>query len=237
MDRVADRPAYRPLASHRRHFVAETDMKPSGDDADPFRALVRAIVLADVASATAMLAALPTLARERAVYGADRQTAGDNFFEEILHYLYEGDIALHMAAAAYQTEIAVDLIAKGADLRARNRRGAEPLHYASDGVPGSPGWKPPAQAEIITILIAAGADPNALDKSGVAPLHRAVRTRCAAAVKALLQGGADAKAGNKSGSTPLSLTTGNTGRSSAGSPEAKAQQEEIVRLLHGYGAT
>lgn len=212
-------------------------MKPSGNETDSFRALVRAIVLADVASAAAMLAASPNLARERAAYGADRQTAGDSFFEEILHYLYEGDTALHMAAAAYQTEIALDLIAKGADLRARNRRGAEPLHYASDGVPGSRGWNPPAQAEIITILIAAGADPNALDKSGVAPLHRAVRTRCAAAVKALLQGGADAKAANKGGSTPLSLASRNTGRSSAGSPEAKAQQEEIVRLLHGSGAT
>jgi ankyrin repeat protein len=103
-------------------------------------------------------------------------------------------------------------------------------------VPGSRRWNPPAQAETITILIAAGADPNALDKSGVAPLHRAVRTRCAAAVKALLQGGADAKAGNKNGSTPLSLACRNTGRSSAGSPEAKAQREEILRLLHGYGA-
>jgi ankyrin repeat protein len=43
----------------------------------------------------------------------------------------------------------------------------------------------------IAHLIEAGADPNPTDKSGVTPLHRAVRTRCAAAVKALLEAGAD----------------------------------------------
>jgi ankyrin repeat protein len=212
-------------------------MKPAGKKKDPFRALVHAIVLADVTTATAMLAASPGLARQRAAHGAARQTAEDSFFDEILHYMYEGDGALHMAAAAYQKEIAIDLIAKGADVRAKNRRGAEPLHYASDGVPGSRRWNPPAQAATITILIEAGADPNSLDKSGVAPLHRAVRTRCAAAVKALLDGGADACARNKSGSTPLLLASQNTGRGGSGSPEAKAQQDQILRLLQAHGAT
>ncbi|MDB5692389.1 MAG: ankyrin repeat-containing protein [Alphaproteobacteria bacterium] len=212
-------------------------MKPAGSKTGPFRVLVEAIVRADVAAATEMLAASPQLARQRALHGADRQTAKDNFFDEILHYMYEGDTALHMAGAAYQKEIAIDLIAKGADSGARNRRGAEPLHYASDGVPGSRRWNPPAQAAVIAILIEAGADPNSRDKSGVAPLHRAVRTRCAAAVAALLQGGADACAANKSGSTPLLLASWNTGRSSAGSPEARAEQEEILRLLRAHGAT
>ena len=150
--------------------------------------------------------------------------------------MYEGDSALHMGTAAYQKEIAIDLIAKGADVRAKNRRGAEPLHYASDGVPGSRRWNPPAQAATITILIEAGADPNSLDKSGVAPLHRAVRTRCAAAVEALLEGGADASIRNKKGSTPLMLAGQNTGRSGSGSPEAKAQQEKLLRILQTYGA-
>jgi ankyrin repeat protein len=83
------------------------------------------------------------------------------------------------------------LIATGANVRARRRRGAEPLHYAVDGMPGSLKWSPPAQAATVTRLIEAGADPNATNKSGVTPLHRAVRTRCSAAVKALLEGGAD----------------------------------------------
>jgi len=212
-------------------------MKSTKSQKDSFRALVQAIVFADVTTARGMLAASPKLARERAVHGAARQTAEDSFFEEILHYMYEGDSAFHMAAAAYQAEIAIDLIAKGADVRAKNRRGAEPLHYASDGVPSSRRWNPAAQAAMIAILIRAGADPNAIDKSGVAPLHRAVRTRCATAVEALIQGAADACARNKSGSTPLLLASQNTGRGGSGSPEARAQQEEILRILRAHGAT
>jgi hypothetical protein len=77
----------------------------------------------------------------------------------------------------------------------------------------------------------AGADPNASDKSGVTPLHRAVRTRCASAVRALLDGGADARQTNSRGSTPLQLATRTTGRGGSGSAESKAQQEEIVYLL------
>jgi hypothetical protein len=147
-----------------------------------------------------------------------------------------GDTALHIAAAAYQERIAIELIARGADVRAKNRRGAEPLHYAADGAPASPGWNPLAQAATVTSLIRAGADPNAVDKSGMAPLHRAVRTRCAAAVKALLEGGADLRARNKNGSTPMPLASLNTGRGGAGSSEAKAQREVILRLLKEYGA-
>jgi ankyrin repeat protein len=142
-----------------------------------------------------------------------------------------------MAAAAYQSEIAQDLIARGADPRAKNRRGAGPLHYAVDGGPGLPAWDPSAQTKIIARLIQAGADPNAVDKNGVAPLHRAVRNRCAAAVKALIDGGADPHVANRNGSTPVRLATQNTGRGGSGSPEAKAQQAEILRLLENHGTT
>src|SRR5262249_38081810 len=147
------------------------------------------------------------------------------------HYAYAGDTPLHIAAAAYRPAIVHRLIALGADVRARNRRGAEPLHYAVDGTPGSRTWDPSAQAAIVTCLIEAGADPNATDQGGVTPLHRAVRNRCAAAVRALLEGGADARRKNKSGSTPLQLATWSTGRGGSGSAEARAQQEEIVQLL------
>jgi hypothetical protein len=204
---------------------------------DPFRVLVEAIVSGDSATAVSLLDASPVLAKERAAHGATREGAKPNFFDHIRHYIYEGDTALHMAAAAYQTRIAAELIAKGADVRARNRRGAQPLHYAADGGPDSPGWNPSAQAKIIAELIRAGADPNAPDISGVGPLHRAVRNRCAAAVKALLDGGADPQATNKSGSTPMLLASRNTGRGGSGSAEAKAQQKEILRLLTERGAT
>jgi len=114
--------------------------------------------------------------------------------------------------------------------------GAEPSHSTMPPTAGSRAWNPDAQAATITGLIREGADPNAVDNSGVAPLHRAVRTRCAAAVKALLDGGADVQRKNKKSSTPMQLATRNTGRGGSGSPEAKMQQEVIVRLLVQHGA-
>jgi hypothetical protein len=196
--------------------------------------LVRKIVAADDAAVFKLLTTNPALAKTHFERGATRQTATPYFIDEIGHYIYAGDTALHVAAAAYRMEIARKLITMAADIRARNRRGAEPLHYAADGGPGSRGWNPDAQAATITYLIAAGADPNALDKSGVAPLHRAVRTRCGAAVEALVEGGADPRRENKNGSTPMLLATQNTGRGGSGSPEAKAEQARIVQLLQEH---
>jgi hypothetical protein len=50
-------------------------------------------------------------------------------------------------------------------------------------------------------------------------------------VQTLLACGADPALKNKSGSTPMVLAIHNTGRGGTGSPEAKAQQQEILRLL------
>jgi hypothetical protein len=185
-------------------------------------ALVKAIRSNDTAAALKLLGAAPELAKAAFITGATRQQPAGH---------YAGDTALHMAASVYATDIARGLIAAGADVRARNRRGAEPLHLAAVGQPGSPSWNPGAQAQIIACLIEAGADPNALNMDGVAPLHRAVRTRCAAAVKALLDGGADVQLKNKNGSTPSMLAMRTTGRGGSGSPAARAQQQEILRLL------
>ena len=212
-------------------------MKAGNIQGDSFKVCVEAIVAGDDLTALRLLDASPLLTKERAGHGAIRQTSKRHFFNRIRHYIYEGDTALHMAAAAYQTLIVEELIARGAGVCARNRRGAEPLHYAVDGGPGLSAWNPGAQVKIITSLIRAGADPNSLDKSGVAPLHRAVRNRCAAAVKALIDGGADPRAPNKNGSTPMFLATQNTGKSGSGSAEAKAQQNKILHLLDEHGAT
>jgi ankyrin repeat protein len=196
--------------------------------------LVRTIVAADDPTAFNLLATSPALARAHFEHGASRQTATTYHIDKIGHYIYAGDTALHLAAAAYRREIAQKLIAMDADVRAKNRRGAEPLHYAADGMPGSNAWNPDAQAATIASLIEAGADPNAIDNSGVTPLHRAVRTRCSSAVKALLDGGANPRLKNRGGSTPMLLATQNTGRGGSGSPEAKAQQEQIVKLLQEH---
>ena len=191
-------------------------------------ALVDAIVAGDNDAVSRLLAVDPALAN--ATWDTDRLIGA------LTHYMYGGDTALHAIAAAYRAALVPELLARGADVRARNRRGAEPLHYAADGYQDSPLWNPSAQAATIEALVTAGADPNALDKSGVAPLHRAVRTRCAAAVAALLDAGADPHLPNKSGSVALDLATRTTGRGGSGKPAAKEQQEEIVRVLSQYGA-
>jgi len=198
--------------------------------------LMQAIVRNDASEVAMRLENSPSLAREPLILGATREVAADFFFEEINHYLYAGDTPLHAAAAGYRIEIARMLLQNGATVTSRNRRGAEPLHYAADGGPGSPHWNPEAQAATILLLIQAGANPNALDKTGVAPLHRAVRQRCPAAVDSLLKNGADVLLRNKSGTTPLRLAVLTTGRGGSGTPEAKVCQQQIIELLLAAGA-
>jgi hypothetical protein len=97
-----------------------------------FLDFVRLVIHGDIAEVSRRLAANPELARMASDGGATRQDAASYFFDDIKHYLYAGDTALHMAAAAFRQPVAELLIAHGADCRARNRRGAEPLHYAAD---------------------------------------------------------------------------------------------------------
>jgi ankyrin repeat protein len=226
------------LLSEKAYFAFEWSwhLTTSQIQPDPFRGLVEVIVSGDSDAAIRALEALPRLATVRATQGSSRQAPEQNFYDRIRHYMYVGDSALHMAAAAHQPLVVEKLIAMGADVRARNRRGAEPLHYAVDGGPGSSTWSPSAQAKIIEMLIDAGADPNAVDKGGVAPLHRAVRNRSASAVQTLIDRGADFQAPNRNGSTPMLLATQNTGKSGSGSADAKAHQQEILRLLKAHGA-
>ena len=202
----------------------------------PMMGLIRAILRDDRREVANALSRAPSLAREGIRIGATREMAGEFFFEEIGHYLYSGDTPLHAAAAGYRVEIAQDLIRHGANVNATNRRGAQPLHYAADGSPGSCHWNPKAQADMIAVLIKAGSAANAFDRSGVAPLHRAVRQRCPAAVDLLLRNGSSVRLKNKSGSTPLHLAVQNTGRGGSGSAESKALQKEIIELLLNAGA-
>ncbi len=147
-----------------------------------------------------------------------------------MHYVYGGDTALHVAAAAHWPKVVAQLLKAGAKLDAINRHKQTPLHYACAGGPGLPSWNPKAQAETIQALLDAGADPNVAAK-GVTPLHSAVRNRCALAVETLIKGGANPALKNKSGSTPADLAEVSSGRGGMGSAEAKMQQAEIVASL------
>jgi ankyrin repeat protein len=153
------------------------------------------------------------------------------FIPECHAQVYAGDTTLHAAAFAYDVVTARELVARGSDVRARNRRGAEPLHAAVIGAPGAANWNPARQRAVIEYLVEAGADPNATAMGGVTPLHRAVRNRCSAAVAALLRCGADPGVANDHGSTAADLTRWSTGRGGVGSEAAEAEQRIIVDLL------
>lgn len=206
---------------------------PRNDDSDLFMPLIRALVDGNTAKVRELIDAAPGLVVQAARKGASRQESGDYFFPAIRHYLYAGDTPLHMAAAGFRFELCQLLLDRGAVCSAKNRRGAEPLHYAADANT----WNPSNQAKTVTCLIRGGANPNAMDKSGVAPIHRAVRTRSAAAVQALLSAGARLDLPNGSGSAPLHLAVQNTGRGGSGTPEAIDQQREIIVMLLRNGAS
>jgi hypothetical protein len=157
---------------------------------------------------------------------------------KIFHWIYVGDTALHLAAAGHRVEIVRRLLAAGSDANAAgNHRRSVPLHYAADGYVNGPTWDAKRQVKTIEVLMDAGADIHAQDKNGASPLHRAVRTRCAAAVRCLLKAGADPTLRNKPGSTPFHLAVQDTGRGGSGSAEARAAQEQIIKEFLAMGVS
>ena len=196
------------------------------------RDLVNAIAGGDSAKVSRLLADHPELAKSRfETTNVTRLSAKQNLVPSIGRYIYRGDTALHFAAAAHDPQIASTLISKGADVRAKNRLGDEPLIVAAIGNPGSDRWNPAAQSAVIKILIEAGADPDAVNKMGASPLLKAVRTRCADAVRTLIELGADPAKKNKHGSDAMLLAQMNTGRGGSGSEQAKAEQQKILEFL------
>jgi ankyrin repeat protein len=216
-------------------MLGRSTKAPAGSQAS-LLALIRAIGNLDVENASAILQHDPSLASTALVTGASRSDAESFYFERIAHYAYAGDTALHIASAAYLPRLVTELLACGANVSAVNRRGAQPIHYASDGGPTAGRSNEQDQVDVIRALIGHGANANAVDKNGVAPIHRAVRCRCFGVVEALLDSGGDPRLRNGSGSTPLHLAVLDTGRGGAGLPESRDAQIRIVRLLLGRGA-
>lgn len=191
--------------------------------------LLTAIVDDDRAAVATLLKADGTLAA-RLIAKPKLYTA------KILHWIYSGDTPLHLAAAGHRVEIVRQLLKAGADPNAaHNHRASTPFHYAADGCVGGHCFDPKRQVETLEELIERGANLHAQDKNGATALHRAVRTRCAAAVRFLLDAGADPTAPNKPGSTPFHLAVQNTGRGGSGAAEAIDAQRQIIEEFLARG--
>ena len=201
-------------------------------DDDALMEMIHAIVADDRDAVSRLLASRPGIERAKlALAGATRANPTDYFLDDIKHYVYRGDTALHLAAAAHRVAAVRQLLELGADVTARNRRKAQPLHYAVDGGPGIVSWSARSQEATVRRLLDAGADPNAFDGNGTTPLHRAIRNRSSGAVLVLLDRGADPTLPNGKGSTPLELATWTTGKSGSGSTRARREQQKILALL------
>src|SRR5262245_8221425 len=191
--------------------------------------LIAAVVEDDASAAERLLQKDPGLAT-RLIQRPKLYDSG------IFHWIYVGDTVLHLAAAGYRVGIVRRLLESGADPNAaKNRRRSTPLHYAADGFITGPAWDAKRQVETIHCLLDHGADIQLQDMNGATALHRAVRTRCAAAVRTLLRAGSDPTIENKSGSTAFHLAVQNTGRGGTGAPEALGSQREIIRTFLSFG--
>ena len=110
---------------------------------------------------------------------------------------------LHWAAAGGQNEIVELLIAKGADVNAKDYRVRTPLHSAA-----AHGHK-----EVAKLLIIHGADVNAKglnplsESSSGTPLHDAAFINHQEIIELLIASGADVNAKTKNGFTPLDVSS------------------------------
>ena len=142
---------------------------------------------------------------------------------------YQGDTALHVAAAASRTRLVRDLVAAGAGRR-RPRTVAAHGRCTTPSTVGRArrtGTRPRRPTRSRTLL-ALGADPDAADKNGTVPLLRAVRNRCrdrggGAAGRRCRPARTNGPARTRSTSPAWT-----TGRGGSGSPEAREQQARIV---------
>jgi ankyrin repeat protein len=101
---------------------------------------------------------------------------------------------LHLAVEEGKKDVAELLLAKGADVNARDSFGATPLHIS-------------ATKDIAELLLTKGADVNAKDtEGGTTPLHKAVHHGHKDVAELLLAKGADVNARDVSGVTPLHIS-------------------------------
>jgi uncharacterized protein len=144
-------------------------------------------------------------------------------------------------------DLAVTMIAKGADVHARSADGTTALHWAAYN----------DDADLVQRLIKAGADVSVTNDYGASPLRTAATVADPVVIKALLKAGANANEQSPEGETPLMIVarTGNSesaklllshgakvnakeqwGGQSALMWAAAQKQPEMVKLLISHGA-
>ncbi|HYF50618.1 MAG TPA: ankyrin repeat domain-containing protein [Planctomycetota bacterium] len=135
----------------------------------------------------------------------------------------EGSPPLNKAAAGGHVEIVKFLLAKGADVKAKTKKGHTPLQSAMFIVP-TQGKRP--SVEVMKILLDAGANPNDKDEVGMTILMWAAMAPDVNIVKLFLEKKADINLkcnDSHGGKTALHCATG-------------IQNTEIVELLVDKGA-
>jgi ankyrin repeat protein len=110
-------------------------------------------------------------------------------------------------------DVALDLIAKGADVNAAQPDGSTPLHWATYKL----------DAELVQALLDRGAKPDATNRYGSSPIAEAVKAANPALVEKLLKAGTNIEAPNGDGQTLLMLA-------------ARAGSVAVAKLLIERGA-
>jgi ankyrin repeat protein len=106
-------------------------------------------------------------------------------------------VTLHGAARMGSARYVEMLLARGADVNARNRKGFTPLHEAAG---------PPGDAAMVGMLLGRGAEIEARDDAGNTPLHLAAEPGESGDIaRLLLERGADPNAANNLGCRPIHL--------------------------------
>lgn len=183
-------------------------MSVDHDHADPFRRLVELIVSGESVIALNHRRNLPGDAPPAGQHeSAPESTTPTRSLTTCMR------VTPQHCSAAKQSSVVKKLISMGANVSARNRRGAEPLHYAADGGPRVTSVEPSRAVRYRLDDHSRRRRSQCCRHERGRTMHRAVRNRSAAAVAALIAGGAVPILPNAAGSTPRLLAHQNTGKS------------------------